>query len=70
MSPSVSNTPQGRAKIIEFGVARAHRDQEIASLARKWTQKAGRIDKPDRNGRTFFDHLNDYADSHPLMAGK
>ena len=67
MNPSIANTPQGRKLMIDFGVARAQREQEVASMARQWVQKAGRLDRPDRSGRTFYDYLDAYAAANPLM---
>jgi len=67
MNPSIVNTPAGRKQIIAFGVARAQRDQQVAQMARQWQQRAGRLDKPDRNGKTFFDYLDAFATAHPLV---
>lgn len=67
MNPAIVNTPQGRKQIIAFGVARAKRDQQVAQMARQWQQRAGRLDKPDRNGKTFFDYLDAFAEANPLM---
>lgn len=67
MNPSIMNTPQGRAQMVTFGIARAKREQEIAQKARQWQQAAGRLDKPDRNGKTFFDYLDAWAEANPLM---
>lgn len=67
MNPSIVNTPQGRKQMIEFGIARAKREQFVAEKARQWNQRAGRLDKPDRNGKTFFDYLDAYAASNPLV---
>jgi hypothetical protein len=68
ISPSAMQTPEGRRRIVAFTVAKAQREQQIAQWARQWQQGAGRLDKPDRNGKTFQDYLDAYAEAHPLMA--
>lgn len=70
MNPSIMNTPQGRDAMVKFGVARAKREQQVAQMARQWNQRAGRLDKPDRNGRTFYDYLDAWAEANPLMKGR
>lgn len=67
MNPTIANTPAGRKAISAFGIARAQREQQVAQMARQWQQRGGRLDKPDRNGKTFFDYLDAYANANPLM---
>jgi hypothetical protein len=66
--PGIAHSAGSRKTLIGIGIAKAQRDQEVATFARKWVQKAGRLDKPDRNGKTFFDYMDEYATAHPLWA--
>lgn len=70
MNPSIMNTPQGRKQMIDFGIARAQREQQIAGMARQWQQRAGRLDAPDRSGKTFFDYLEAWGEQNPLMGNR
>lgn len=67
ISPSAMQTPEGRRRVVAFTVAKAQREQQVAKMARQWQQGAGRLDKPDRNGKTFFDYLDAYAEANPLV---
>jgi hypothetical protein len=66
--PSIAQSAGARKTLIEVGVKKAERDQEVAAFARKWVQKAGRLDRADRSGKTFFDYMDEYANAHPLWA--
>lgn len=67
MGPQTAQTPQGRQQIIGFALAKAHRDGQVAEMARKWQAGAGRLDKPDRSGRTFYDYLGAWVEANPLV---
>lgn len=70
MGPQTAQTPQGRNQIIQFATLKAQRDQQVAQMARQWQQRAGRLDKPDRSGKTFYDYLDAWAEANPLVAGR
>lgn len=66
--PGLAMSQAGRSELLKIGVAKAERDQLVAGMARKWVQQAGRLDKPDRYGKTFFDYMDEYAAQHPVWA--
>lgn len=67
MGPQVTQTPQGRQIIIDFAIKKADRDIQVGQMARQWQQKVGRLDKPDVNGRSFYDYLDQWAEQNPLV---
>lgn len=67
MGPQTAQTPQGRKQIIDFALKKAQRDQQIANMARQWQQRAGRLDRPDRSGKTFYDYLDAWGEANPLV---
>lgn len=67
LTPQVTQTPQGRKLLIDFGIKKAQRDQEIARKARAWQQRAGRLDRPDASGQNFYDYLDVWAEQNPLV---
>ena len=64
MVPRLQQSPEGRAQLIDIGIARAERQQQVADFARKWQQQFGRIDATDRNGKTFEDYLIQWAEQN------
>jgi hypothetical protein len=67
MGPQVTQTPQGRQIIIDFAIKKADRDIQVGQMARQWQQKVGRLDRPDVNGRSFYDYLDQWAEQNPLV---
>ena len=64
MVPGIDKTPAGRKLMTDSAIALAKRDVEVSNLARAYRQKHGHIDDG------FYSELQQYADSHPLFAGK
>lgn len=67
MVPNASQTSEGRKLMIDAGIKVAQRDQQVAQFARQWRAKQGRLDKPDVNGLTFSDHLQQWSSRNPLF---
>ncbi|SPA24585.1 conserved hypothetical protein [Cupriavidus taiwanensis] len=67
MVPNASQTAEGRKLMIDAGIKIAQRDQQVANFARQWRAKQGRLDKPDVNGLTFADHLQQWSSRNPLF---
>jgi hypothetical protein len=67
MSPAMTQTPQGRKLVVEYGIAKAKREQDIAGKARAWQQRFGRIDAADATGKTFQDYLEAWGEAHPMF---
>lgn len=65
--PNLMQSADGRQKLVAFAVAREKRAQQVAGMARQWTKGAGRLDKPDRAGKTFYDYLDEWSQANPLM---
>lgn len=70
MVPNASQTAEGRKLMIDAGIKVAQRDQQVAQFARQWRAKQGRLDKPDVNGLTFADHLQQWSSRNPLFPVK
>ncbi len=65
--PTLMQSAQGRQTLINFAVAREERTQRVGQMARQWQQRGGRLDKPDRSGKTFYDYLDEWAEANPLV---
>jgi hypothetical protein len=63
MVPSLSQTPEGNAKLIETAQKIARRDQEVAKLARDYRARRGTLDPG------FYDALQQFSESNPLFSG-
>ena len=61
MTPSSSQTAEGRKMIISSAIALAQRNQQVADFARKYEKKYGQLD----NG--FFDQLSAWSSANPLF---
>ncbi|MEM8978163.1 MAG: hypothetical protein AAGD04_01645 [Pseudomonadota bacterium] len=59
--PTLANTPEGNALLIEVQRAIAERSREIAKLARDFERENGRI------GLDFEDELSAYSEENPLF---
>lgn len=59
--PTLSNTPEGNAALIEIQRAMAERSQDLARLAREYERKHGRIDLG------FEDELATFAEQNPVF---
>lgn len=69
--PNLSQTSEGRRKMVDMQVAIHQREQDVAEMARKWQQRYGRIDAVNpETKKGFFDNLNEWTASHPLFGGK
>lgn len=66
-TPGLMQSAAGRHQLVGIQTSVLQRQRDVADLARKWQGRAGRLDKPDRNGKTFFDYLDIYANTHPLF---
>ena len=60
INPSVTQTPKGRALIIDFQKKQEKRKIEIAKMAREYAGKTGAIDQG------FYDQMYEYAEANPL----
>jgi hypothetical protein len=67
MVPGLSQSAEGRHQLVQMAVATQQRNADVAGLARQWTKGAGRLDKPDRNGKDFYDYLSEWSAAHPLF---
>lgn len=65
--PNMMQSADGRQKLVAFAVAREKRAQDVAKMARQWQQRAGRLDRTDRNGKSFYDYLDAWAEANPLV---
>lgn len=64
MTPNVAQSADGRAKVVNAYVAMQQRNQQIATFARNYEKKYGRLD----NG--FFDQLQQWSNANPLFKGQ
>lgn len=60
-SGKLTNTPEGRALMLETSRALAKRDKDIARLAREYRKKNGTIDEG------FYDVLSDFSEKNPMF---
>lgn len=67
MVPRLGQSPDGRRQLIQVYTATEQRKQQVAAMARQWEQRAGRLDKPDRHGKTFFDYLDTWSAQNRLF---
>lgn len=67
MVPNANQTAEGRKLMVDAGIKVAQRDQQVAQFARQWRAKQGRLDKPDVNGLTFADHLQQWSTRNPIF---
>jgi hypothetical protein len=65
--PRLGQSAEGRKMMVESAVRLNQRNADVAGMARQWVQRFGRIDTPDRNGKTFQDHLQAWSTAHPLF---
>lgn len=66
--PNMSQSAEGRNKMIQIQVGLLQRQQKVAEMARKWQQRGGRIDATDPQGRSFQDMLQKWANENPMFA--
>lgn len=64
MTPSMSQTAEGRKTIISSAIAMEQRKAQVAEFARKYENKYGKLD----NG--FYSQLQSWSDQNPLFGGK
>jgi hypothetical protein len=65
--PNLMQSAEGRQKLVKYAIAREQRAQTVAQMARQWQQRAGRLDAADRNGKSFYDYLDAWANANPLL---
>lgn len=65
--PNLTQSAEGRQKLMTYAIASEQRKQSVAQKARAWQQRFGRIDKPDATGKTFYDYLDAWATKNPLV---
>ncbi len=63
MVPGLATTPQGRAQMLETSNKLAKRDQQVATMARKYRAKRGSLDEG------FYNELQAFSDANPLFGG-
>jgi hypothetical protein len=68
--PGLVQTAAGRKSMVQAQVKVLQRNQDVGAMARKWSGRFGRIDKPDATGKTFQDYLDAWATAHPLFTGQ
>lgn len=64
MTPSMTQSKEGRNQVISAYVAVQQRNQQVAQFARNYEKKYGKLD----NG--FFDQLQAWSSSNPLFKGR
>lgn len=64
MIPNANQTAAGRKMLIDSAIAIHQRKQQVATFARNYEKKYGRLD----NG--FFEQMQAWSDSNPLFGGK
>lgn len=70
MVPRLGQSTAGRSQLLDMSVAAEKRKQQVATMARAWQQRFGRIDAADGKGKTFEDYLAQYADRNRLYGGR
>jgi hypothetical protein len=65
--PNLAQSADGRQKLVQYAIAREKRAQAVASKARQWQQRFGRIDAPDATGKTFQDYLDAWSAKHSIL---
>lgn len=70
MAPGLSQSAQGRKLLIDSAVKVYQRQGDVASKARAWQQRFGRLDTPDAQGKTFDDYLGIWSERNPLFSEK
>jgi hypothetical protein len=65
--PNLAQTAQGRRMMVDAAVKLNQRNADVATKARQWVGRFGRIDKPDAAGKTFADYLNAWSSANPLF---
>lgn len=70
MVPRLGQSTAGRTQLLDMSVAAEKRKQQVATMARAWQQRFGRIDAADGKGKTFEDYLAQYADRNRLYGGR
>jgi hypothetical protein len=64
MTPNAGQTAQGRKMLIESYIALQRRNQQVATFARNYEQKYGRLD----NG--FFEQMQAWSSANQMFGGK
>ena len=64
MTPNIAQSAEGRKQVINSYVAVQQRNQQVATFARNYEKKYGRLD----NG--FFEQLQAWSNATPLFGGK
>jgi hypothetical protein len=64
MAPNAGQTAQGRKMLIEGYISIQRRNQQVATFARNYEKKYGRLD----NG--FFEQMQAWSNANPLFGGK
>lgn len=70
MVPRLGQSASGRTQLLNVAVAAEKRKQEVATMARAWQQRFGRIDATDGKGKSFEDYLAQYAERNRLFGGR
>lgn len=66
--PNLAQSAEGRGKMIEMQVKSLQRQTEVASMARKWQQRYGRLDAANpATGKTFYDNLKEWSEANSLF---
>lgn len=65
--PNLTQSNAGRKQLIEYQVKVLERNKDVATFARKWRQKYGRLDALDPNGNDFQTALSNWSANNPLF---
>lgn len=63
IAPSMSQSSEGRRRLIDDNIALAKRNQQVADMARKYEDKYGRLDN------NFFSQLQSWSNRNPVFGG-
>ncbi|OZI20498.1 hypothetical protein CAL26_23680 [Bordetella genomosp. 9] len=65
--PNLTQSNAGRKQLIDYQVKVLERNKDVASFARKWRQKYGRLDSMDPSGNDFQTALSNWSANNPLF---
>jgi hypothetical protein len=68
MAPSLKQTATGREILVNTAISALKNQQQVAQMARQWTQRYHRIDALDPSGKSFDDYLNVWLDQHSVVS--
>jgi len=67
--PNMSQSTDGRRQMVQMVTSIQQRNVDVATMARKWQQRYGRLDAANpATGKSFQDNLQEWASRNPLFA--